>query len=292
MEEDVAERISLIIPTCGRPADLRACLESIERESDGSVAQIIVVDDAAPDPVIVPDRVGEVPVRCLRNPVRRGAAYCRNRALPLVAAGVDAIGFLDDDVRLCHGWLSAARTELTHDRAAVTGPVRRFDRGLVSVARQLRYDRRYAPLEPGQPVDFLAGGNALVWRDLIIRAGGFPDTATMSDRFLVRRLEALGGRCHFIPEMLVQHRNSKGLRVALREAWNAGLLDDSPLESSARARLAKGARDAVGADATGAAMLNVALDAVYLGGRKRRRGAVARSRPGRATAPAAGEAAS
>jgi GT2 family glycosyltransferase len=272
MEAGVAaKRIALIIPTCGRPEDLRACLHSIACERDASLAEVIVIDDAVPQPVMVPSSVAGVPVRLLRNPVRRGAAYCRNRALAILAEDVDAVGFLDDDVRLCPGWLTAARRELTLDRGAVTGPVRRFDRGLVSRARQLRYDRRYAPLEPGQAVDFLAGGNALVWRHLLLRADGFPDTATMSDRLLVRRLEALGGGCHFVPEMLVLHRNSKGLRIAVREAWRAGSLDDSPLQSTASARLSAGVQEALRGSQAAAGLLNVTLDGVYLLARERGR---------------------
>ncbi|WP_169514767.1 glycosyltransferase [Actinomadura atramentaria] len=264
-------RIALIIPTCGRPDDLRECLRSVAAEDDGSLAQVIVVDDGAPEPVELPADVGGVPLVKRRNAVRRGAAYSRNLALQTLADEVDAVGFLDDDARLTQGWFAAARRELTRDRGAVTGPVLRFDRGLVSRARQLRYDRRYAPVEPGQPVAFLAGGNAVVWRDLLVKAGGFPDTPTMSDRFLVRRLEAAGGRCHFVPDLLVRHRNSKGLRTAVREAWRAGLLDDTPLDSPARRRLAGAARDALAGDQVAAALLNVALDAVYLGGRERAR---------------------
>lgn len=267
-------RIALIIPTVGRPDDLLACLQSIEREADASLAQVIVIDDGAPEPVTVPPELAGVPVHCLRNPEQRGAAYSRNLSMTVLADDVDAVGFIDDDARLCPGWLVTAHRELTRDRGAITGPVRRFDRGLVSRARQLRYDRRYAALAPGQAVDFLAGGNSLVWRDLLERAGGFPDVPTMSDRLLVRRLEAQGRHCHFVPEMYVLHRNSKGLRVAVREAWRAGLLDDTPQKTTALARLATGAREAlIGPQAaaallqTAAALLNVALDGVYLSGR-------------------------
>ncbi|KUO20705.1 glycosyltransferase family 2 protein [Streptomyces dysideae] len=266
------QRIALIIPTLGRPDDMRACLRSIEREADATLAQVVVIDDGADEPVTVPSSVAGVPVLLLRNPERRGAAYCRNVAVRAVADDVDAVGFIDDDARLCEGWLKVACSELTSDRGALTGPVRRFDRGLVSHARQLRYDRRYAPLKPGQAVDFLAGGNALVWRDLLLAAGGFPDTPTMSDRFLVRRLEAQGRACHFVPEMYVLHRNSKGLRVAVHEAWRAGLLDDTPATTPALTRLATGTRDALGGlPQTAAALLNVALDGVYLSGRARGR---------------------
>ncbi|MUN40936.1 glycosyltransferase [Actinomadura sp. NEAU-AAG5] len=276
-----AQHIALIIPTCGRPDDLAACLRSIAGEADGSVAQVIVIDDGADELVVVPPEVGGVPVVKRRNAVRRGAAYSRNLALQVLADEVDAVGFLDDDARLTPGWLEAARRELTRARGAVTGPVLRFDRGIVSRARQLRYNDRYAPLEPGQAVPFLAGGNAMVWRDLLVKAGGFPDTRTMSDRFLVRRLEAAGGMTHFVPDMVVLHRNSKGLRVAVREAWRAGLLDDTPLTGTASERLSGGMRAAVAGEHAPAALLNVALDAVYLGGRERARRSQWRARGAR-----------
>ena len=267
-------RIALIIPTIGRPDDLEACLLSIAREADDCLAQVIVVDDGASQPVMAPKKLAGVPVVCLRNPQRRGAAYSRNLALTVLADDVDAVGFIDDDARLCPGWLEVARRELTRDRGAITGPVRSFDGGLVSRARQLRYDRRYASLAPGQAVAFLAGGNSLVWRDLLERAGGFPEVATMSDRLFLQRLEAQGFRCHFVPEMYILHRNSKGLPIAVREAWRAGLLDNTSLKTSWRARLAAGVREAVAGTDLAAGLLNVALDGVYLSGR-----ACARPRP-------------
>jgi hypothetical protein len=240
----------------------------VQRENDGSLAQLVVVDDAAPNHVRLPSTIAGVPVTLLRNDTRRGAAYARNTGLTAVNDDIDAVGFLDDDVRLGPTWFSTARRALVRNRGAVTGPVRRFDGGVVSCARQLRYDRRYASLVAGQPVDFLAGGNALVWRDLIVRAGGFPDTPTMSDRFLVRRLHGLGARCHFVPEMVVLHRNSKGLRVAIREAWRAGVLDDTPQRTTPAARLAAGVGEALTQRHVAAGLLNVVLDGVYLAGRE------------------------
>jgi predicted dehydrogenase len=260
-------QIALIIPTVGRPDDLRACLQSIAREANACLAQVIVVDDGAAPPVIVSADLAGVPLHCLRNPERRGAAFSRNRALTVLADNVEAVGFIDDDARLCPGWLDVASRELTRDRGAITGPVRGFDSGIVSRARQLRYDRRYAPLAPGQPVEFLAGGNSLVWRDQIERANGFPDVPTMSDRLFLRQLEAQGCRCHFVPDMYVLHAHSKGLRIAAREAWRAGQLDDTGQRTRALARLARGVREALAGPEIAAGLLNVALDGVYLGSR-------------------------
>src|SRR5580692_5700864 len=82
-------RIALIIPTVGRPEDLEACLLSIARETDTRIAQIIVIDDAATPAVTLPKKLAGVPVHCLRNPQRRGAAYSRNLALTVLTDDVD-----------------------------------------------------------------------------------------------------------------------------------------------------------------------------------------------------------
>jgi GT2 family glycosyltransferase len=249
-----------------RPGDLMECLESIEREAEECLSQVIVVDDAPARPARPPATVGGTNVEVVRNPRPLGAAISRNRALTLVDSKVDVIGFLDDDVRLQPGWFATAVKELDPARGAITGPVQRFDAGLVARARQLRYERRYSPLSAGAPVDFLAGGNALVWRTALEAAGGFPETSTMSDTLLAQRLRSLGTACYFVPELVVSHRNSKGLRVALREAWRAGRIDGARRPVSYLARLRGGLSEAPRASDPAAALLNVALDAVFLAG--------------------------
>ena len=89
----------------------------------------------------------------------------------------------------------------------------------------------------------------------------------MSDRLFLRQLEAQGHRCHFVPEMYVLHAHSKGLRVAAREAWRAGLLDDTRQQTGALVRLAAGVREALTGPDIAAGLLNVGLEGVYLSGR-------------------------
>lgn len=260
-------RFGVIIPTIGRPDDLEACLLSIARENASDLVQVVLIDDGAPIPVEATVSIDDVQVDVFRFEARRGAAFARNFALTKLRPDITAVAFLDDDARLCPDWLKIARRELTPDRLAITGPVRRFDNGIVSHARQLRYDRRYAGLVSGQAVDFLAGGNSVVQRHALDACGGFPDTATMSDRLLVQRLEKLGGGCHFVNEMYILHRNSKGLPAAVKEAWKAGILDESAMTVRPLRRLLNGAGDAITSPVRGPAMLNVFLDAIYLQGR-------------------------
>lgn len=260
-------KLAFIIPTIGRPKDLRACLLSIKMQSDELASQVIIIDDFADLPLGIDDLLVELPIEIYRNAERKGAAHSRNRAIELLKPEIDAACFLDDDSRLPDNWSRLVREQLTADRAAITGPVRRFDRGLVAAARQLRYDRRYESLNNGEKVDFLAGGNAAVWKSYLVKAGGFPDTVSMSDRFLVQRLEALGAGCHYIADLYVLHRNSKGLRAAIREAWRAGKLDNTPLQQPISERLRQGLGPAFGHINFLPALLNVGLDAIYLWGR-------------------------
>lgn len=258
-------RLALIIPTCGRPHDLAACLLSIERAAAPELAEVIVVDDSPQARAVVPLRIAGVEVRVSRNPEPIGAAASRNRAIEMLDPGVGAVGFLDDDVRLPRDWIAVALAELSPERGAITGPVRRFDAGYVARARQLRYDARYRSLEAGQPVDFLAGGNAVIWVGALRRAGDFPAATVMSDTLLARRLEQLGTPCHFVPRLQVMHRNSKGVRQACVAAWQAGQIEGGRRPTTYGRRLAHGAGGIATSSDPVAAGLNVALDAVFLG---------------------------
>lgn len=257
-------RLALIVPTCGRARDLAACLRSIAVGAGPELAQVIVVDDAPAAPAQVPARLAGAEVRVRRNAEPIGAAASRNRALAMLDPEIDAVGFLDDDVRLPPEWFAVARRELTPARGAITGPIRGFDTGLVSRARQLRYDARYRPLLPHQDVDFLAGGNAVLWRRTLERAGEFQEVATMSDTLLARRLRELGTPCHFVPELLVMHRNSKGWAQACLAAWQAGAVEGRRRPTRYGERLAGGAREALDSPDPTAAAVNVALDSVFL----------------------------
>lgn len=259
--------LTLIIPTCGRPHDLDICLQSIEESAGPALAQVIVVDDAPQAPATVPQRIAGAEVTVWRNSRPIGAAASRNKALDMLQPEVNAVGFLDDDVRLPCEWFTVVLAELTPKRGAITGPVQRFDTGLVARARQLRYDARYRQLRSRQKVDFLAGGNVVIWRGVLEHAGYFPETATMSDVLLARRLGGAGAACYFIPELRVLHRNSKGVRQASLAAWQAGVIEGQERTTTTYVRrVASAMMNVPNSRDPPAAALNVALDALFLTG--------------------------
>jgi glycosyltransferase involved in cell wall biosynthesis len=258
--------VALIVPTRDRPLDLNECLASIAREACPPLKEVIVVDDCPERPARTPPTIGGVPIRLVRNTRSVGAALSRNRGIEAVGDGVDVLGFLDDDARIEPGWLSAGLAALQASAGAVTGPVQRFDHGLVARARQLRYERRYEELEPGEPVDFLAGGNSLAWRGAVVEVGGFPDCSAIGDVLLARALRASGRPCQFAPSLVVSHRNSKGLGAAARQAWRAGRINGIFERTTYLTRLMRGVADVWHTTDPAAAALNVMLDAVFLMG--------------------------
>ena len=250
-------RISVVVPTIGRPHDLDQCLRAIGAADNGSLHEIIVVDDGAEQPV---ETASALSHRCrvtvLRNEQRRGASLSRNLAAEFATG--DVLAFVDDDARMLPDWFDVATAEMTGDRAAITGRVLPFDSGLVSRARQWRYDKRYQLLPAGAEVDFLAGGNSLVRRAAFLAAGGFPDQPTAGDNALVPRLRAEGGRCCFVPGLRILHRNGKGLVTAAREAWRAGAANRVPA-GQAIDRFSRTMRSLPGREQPDVALVNGAL---------------------------------
>jgi glycosyltransferase involved in cell wall biosynthesis len=88
----MAPRYSVIIPTHGRPAFLADALASVLDQSLDDL-EVIVVDDASPEPVVLP---GDDPrLRLVRRSANGGPAAARNTGVD--AAGGDRLAFLDDD---------------------------------------------------------------------------------------------------------------------------------------------------------------------------------------------------
>nr|WP_024126062.1 glycosyltransferase family 2 protein [Streptomyces sp. FR1]AHE38680.1 Glycosyl transferase family 2 [Streptomyces sp. FR1] len=215
-------KITVIVATRNRPQDIPPLLTALEQtQIGGAIHEVLLVDDASTVPLDrSPLRSDAFSVHVLRNARRLGASGSRNAGA--ARANGDVLAFLDDDARPLPGWCRALLSGLTPERAAITGRVLPLDGGVVSRARQYRYEQRYAVHRPLEPVRFFAGGNSAVWTALFHRAGGFPGTGTGSDNGLVAALDEHGGAVHFAPDLRVAHRNSKGMRTAVQESWRSG----------------------------------------------------------------------
>ena len=116
--------VSIIVPTYGRPKQLRACLDGIARlDCRWDRIEVIVVHDGGPDeltPVIASLR-DHVPIRMVAQP-HRGPGAARNAGAAV--AGGRWLAFLDDDCVPTTGWVSALAKALdTHPDRLLGGPV-------------------------------------------------------------------------------------------------------------------------------------------------------------------------
>ncbi|WP_326617694.1 glycosyltransferase family 2 protein [Streptomyces decoyicus] len=215
----MASRISVIVATRNRHRDVIALLESLTNCDDGGIGEVLLVDDASTHPLVVEPAEYPYEIRLIRNSVQMGAAESRNVAAR--EANGDVLAFLDDDARPLPDWCQVLSKYMSVPRTAVTGRILPFDTGVISRSRQYRYEYRYAAHPAYSAVDFFAGGNSAIRREVFLRAGGFPNVTTASDNGLVPKLAQLGYCIIFVPDLRVVHRNGKGTRSAFRESWRA-----------------------------------------------------------------------
>ena len=114
--------VSIVLPTCNRPDDLRRCLAALRAQRPERRMEIVVIDNrpgpASPTPAVV----REFDDVCLIEEPRPGLSYARNAGF--AAATGDILVAIDDDVTVPEGWLERlvapfARPEVM----AVTGHV-------------------------------------------------------------------------------------------------------------------------------------------------------------------------
>jgi glycosyltransferase involved in cell wall biosynthesis len=234
-----------VIPTIGRWGSIANILEDLGAVDKFSI-ETIVVGDGLPLKVVREelDLIGAAGRSsfCEALPVQSGPARARNRGIAIATA--PHIVFLDDDVRLAHGWDAALSALLDAKWQCVTGPVTSNERGVLARAREDRYRRRYSGLTTGDTVNFLAGGNSVIAADLIRVVGGFPDFRVGSDTAILERLRAQDVVCRYSQGLAITHTHDRGWSIALATAWRAGYLSTfAGLRAEARSLLGAIARE-------------------------------------------------
>src|SRR5437588_3993607 len=95
--------MTVVVPTRDRPELLAGCLKALSQEL-AAEDELIVVDSASTDPrvALTARHFGARLVRCERP----GASLARNRGWR--EGRHEVVAFIDDDVRVAHGWREAA----------------------------------------------------------------------------------------------------------------------------------------------------------------------------------------
>jgi GT2 family glycosyltransferase len=200
---DVAP-LTVVVPTIGRPEQLRDCLESLAR-CRPRAAEVLVVDQSGGDAVadVVRD-FAAVGARVLRSD-ERGVGRARN--LGLSEARHDVVLITDDDCTVASDWVKTARELTGRNRSALfTGRVLgRGDPAAVPSTIDDPVARDYT----GQRVaTALFPNNMACNRAQALALGGFDDRVRFAEDndFCYRWLRA-GYQLRYEPRLVVWHHD-------------------------------------------------------------------------------------
>ncbi|MFO0970395.1 MAG: glycosyltransferase [Gemmataceae bacterium] len=221
-------RLSIVIPTFNRPDLLRRCLETVTLHSPPAT-QVIVVDDAAPNRVVV-DVVNDFPHAAhLRQPRRLGFAAAANAGIRASTGAI--VELLNDDTEVQSGWAEAA---LAHFDDATIGAVAplvlswpdgtridsagdRYYRGGVAAKRGHGQPLDASFLQ-ARPVFGASASSAFYRRAALERVGLFPESfgSYFEDVDLAFRLQRAGYGAMFEPASRVLHHGGASHRPERR----------------------------------------------------------------------------
>ncbi|MEM6943829.1 MAG: glycosyltransferase [Pseudomonadota bacterium] len=207
---------AVIVPTYGRPAALKSCLEALTRQ-DCEDFEVIVVDDGSPEPVSTVCARFAPLVRCIRQE-NAGPGAARNRG----AAATDArfIAFTDDDCLPDPTWLRQLRdAQGGVDGRLVGGAIRNgLGDELFAEASMLLCAYLYECFgAETSDAPFFTSNNIGCLAADFRRFGGFDHRfwCGAEDREMCLRWSDLGGSLSFAPTAEIEHRH----RLTLSSFW-------------------------------------------------------------------------
>lgn len=218
--------ISVVVPTFGRPQELRGCLEALaELDYPCERYEVVVVDDGSDPPVVPWAGAADAGLRMhwLRQ-ANAGPAAARNAGAR--AATGEILAFTDDDCRPASDWLSAIAAALARDPEALCGgtTTNALEHSACSVASHAIVDVAIEHLHAGgDDLRFFPSNNLALRADAFASIGGF-DAAfrTAEDRDLCDRWLRAGRPLVRAPLAKVEHRHVLSLAGFWRQQFSYG----------------------------------------------------------------------
>ena len=223
-----APKITVVIPTHARPAQLEACLDGIARldcAPDGF--EVVIADDGGPESLepLIAEWRDRLALR-LTVRARGGPASARNAGAE-VARG-RFLAFIDDDCVPASGWLSAMLRELEQrPDSLLGGPTMNGlpDNPYATASHRIAiYVQRYYHRSGGNE-RFFTGNNLAVSAERFRDVGGFDTSipsATAEDKEFCDRWRSRNYEMAWVPDAEVIHAHDLTLVSFLRQHYNYG----------------------------------------------------------------------
>jgi GT2 family glycosyltransferase len=211
-------KCSIVIPVHGRAGLTRQCLDAVFADPPAVDFEVIVVDDASPEPAVP----GEYRDRITVVTRRENGGFARACNDGAAAATGDHLVFLNNDTVPQAGWLDALAATARDDAVGAVGSKLLFPNGTIQHAGVvICQDGHPRHLYAGFPADHPAvnkprrfqavtAASMLVRRDAFERAGGFDDAFrnSLEDTDLCLRLGRLDLEVRYCPDSVVGHLES------------------------------------------------------------------------------------
>jgi len=218
--ERASPRISVIVPTCNRPVQLRDCLTALSLQTyPRADFEVLVVDDGSEPPIenVVTNFGDTLDVRVIRQ-ARQGPAAARNTGVAS-ARGI-VIAFTDDDCLAATDWLERMLARLDGAGELLVGGrvVNALNDNIFASTSQLIHEMAYEHLNAdGEQPKFFSSNNIALDADSLVRLGGFDAAFRVAseDRDLCARWHESGRALVYAPDAEVAHAHY----LTLRRFW-------------------------------------------------------------------------
>jgi glycosyltransferase involved in cell wall biosynthesis len=242
----IPRRVSVLIPTRGRPAWCVEAVESALAQTAVEVEVVVALDGPQPDLAATLASKKDARLVVVSQPP---AGRCATRNLALRTATASLIAFLDDDDRLLPDGLSARVAALDRHAPAVVvhGPAVAMDVAGNEVPGARRAAARGQETCGDGLAPQLCGSSpipstVLLRREVVDRIGGFDEDLTTGEDWVFFLRAAAVGPFVYLPEPTVLYRRHPGQvrgTPAMQETalprWTSRYFDDPMTPERARA---------------------------------------------------------